>query len=234
MEVSCDASCLHAATVAAPSLGVRSRVLAPAAPGLSRVPRLVAASARTLSAASSPTSSAVEELERLESRVPWWQSALLRLGGTFTSDQWQAAAGGDMYVRILEAAARPELIGDETGRSALPDRFYTRLQLQGLLCWVAHVRLRQEPKEEFGILYCEMMEKVWEQAMLDLSRGSFQMGYIEISKHIKAAQLRGMLLPSVGRGAGVRRLASRWRRYSCEICTSMTRVTLSSMRRRAA
>ena len=79
-----------------------------------------------------------------------------------------------MYMRVLEQASIQELVGD-AGLAALPDRYYTRLQVRGLLCWLAHVRLRDEPKERFDTLYREMMEKVWDQATLDLSRGEFQM-----------------------------------------------------------
>ena len=36
--------------------------------------------------------------------------------------------------------------------------------------WMAHVRLREEPKERYDKLFYEMMEKQWEQVQLDLSR----------------------------------------------------------------
>jgi len=131
----------------------------------------------------------IAELERLQ-QLPWWQSGLLRLGGTFGEEQWQAAAGGDMYMHILEQSDLPIFTAAEGGR--LPERFYTRLQLRGLHAWAAHVRLREEPKEKFGVLFREAMEHVWDQASLDLSHGVVtegeRMGYIEISKHLKASQ----------------------------------------------
>ena len=49
------------------------------------------------------------------------------------------------------------------------------------------MRLREEPGERFATLFREMMEKVWKQSELDLTR-EFQMGYVEMAKHIKAAQ----------------------------------------------
>jgi hypothetical protein len=129
----------------------------------------------------------VAELERLSTQLPWWQSTLLRLGGTFSDSQWQAAAGADTYEDIVQQSSCPGFIGDGAP-AALPDRFYTVLQVKGLHCWLAHVRLRQEAKERYEVLFREMMEKVWDQASLDLSRGEFNMGYIEISKHMKAVQ----------------------------------------------
>lgn len=146
--------------------------------------------ARALSSLrSSPTSehkSIVAELERLETEIPSWQTALLRLGGTFSDAQWQGAAAGDMYVTIVQ---RVEQSADSIiDTAALPGRFYTQFQLRGLHCWLAHVRLREEPKESFSILYRELMEHVWHQVELDLTR-EFAMGYIEMSKHLKNAQL---------------------------------------------
>jgi len=136
-------------------------------------------------AASPPVKSIVAELERL-SEKPAWQVALLRLGGVFNDEQWQAAAGADMYVNLVtrSRAQHPELVRD----AQLPDRFYTKLQMQGLHAWLAHVRLRQEPNESFKTLFREMMEKMWQQAELDLTR-DFEMGYIQMAKHIKTAQL---------------------------------------------
>jgi len=131
----------------------------------------------------------ISELERLQ-QLPWWQSGLLRLGGTFGDEQWQAAAGGDMYLHVLAQSDLPIFTAEAGGR--LPERFYTRLQLRGLHAWVAHVRLREEPKESHAVLFREMMEHVWDQASLDLSHGVVtdgeRMGYIEISKHLKASQ----------------------------------------------
>jgi hypothetical protein len=121
-----------------------------------------------------PYKNLVAELERLSTQLPWWQTAFLRLGGTFSESNWQAAAGGDMYMRVLEGAEAPVIVGADS-HAALPDRYYTRLQVRGLLCWLAHVRLRDEPKEAYATLYREMMEKVWDQATLDLSKGEFQM-----------------------------------------------------------
>lgn len=128
----------------------------------------------------------VAELERLQTKVPWWQTAFLRLGGTFDDAQWQSAAGSDMYVLVESQAQAPEFYDAAFG--ALPDRVYTRLQVQGLLSWILHVRLREEPKERFTVLFSEMMEHVWNSFTLDLARGEHKMGFIEISKHLKAAQ----------------------------------------------
>ena len=74
---------------------------------------------------------------------PWWQVTLLRLGGVFTDEQWQAAAGSDMFVNVANQAKaqRPSLMQE----GAVPDRYYTHLQMRGLHCWLAHVRLREEP-----------------------------------------------------------------------------------------
>lgn len=135
------------------------------------------------SSAQTQTTSLVDELNRLETQLPWWQSALLRLSGTFTDTQWQAAAGGDMYMNVLKQAVQPALIS----HGMFPDRFYTRLQMRGLHCWLAHVRLRVEPRDRVETLYREMMEHVWDQASLDLSR-ELGFGYVELSKHLKHAQ----------------------------------------------
>jgi hypothetical protein len=165
--------------------------LSPALRRAGGLPRVVAT--RSLSTESSATAPSepkkpnlVAELERLQTQLPWWQSAFLQMSGTFSEDQWQAAAGGDMYVNVLEQSRdrQPDIVR----RGALPDRFYTQLQVRGLHCWLAHVRLRQQPKESFATLYREMMEHVWDQAALDLTR-DFGFGFIEMSKHLKNAQL---------------------------------------------
>lgn len=90
-----------------------------------------------------------------------------------------------MYVNITSYVTEQQ--PSIAGSGAVPDRFYTHLQIQGLHCWLAHVRLRQEPKESSSTLFREMMEKVWQKAELDLSR-DFNMGYVQMAKHIKAAQ----------------------------------------------
>lgn len=148
---------------------------------------LCASTATTASAAtaSPPAQSIVAELERMQSEKPAWQVALLRLGGVFSEEQWQAAAGSDMYVNIANQSSvqHPLLVRD----AHVPERYYTQLQMRGLHCWIAHVRLRQEPSETFKTMYREMMEKVWQQAELDLTR-EFEMGYVQMAKHIKAAQ----------------------------------------------
>ena len=149
-------------------------------------PRAAAAARRSLCAAASPPSnSIVAELERLQDRTPWWQSSLLRLGGVFSEEQWQAAAGSDMYVNVADQATAQKEVLIRDG--AVPDRYYARLQMRGLHCWLAHVRLRDEPKEHFSTLFREMMEKVWGQAERDLTK-EFEMGYVQMAKHIKAAQ----------------------------------------------
>lgn len=147
---------------------------------------------RALSSTAEPTSSRdlqqphlIAELERLETQIPSWQTALLRLAGTFSDAQWQGAAGGDMYMNILQQLG--EHADGIVERAALPDRFYTHFQLRGLHCWLAHVRLREEPKESYAILYRELMEHVWYQVELDLTR-QFGFGYIEMSKHLKSTQ----------------------------------------------
>lgn len=125
----------------------------------------------------------VDELERLETKLPWWQTSMLRLTGTFSDAQWQAAAGGDVYMHVLRQSDQDEVLQ----RGNLPERLYTQLQVRGLHCWLAHVRLRTEPKARVENLFYSLMEHVWEQAQLDMSR-QMGMGYIEISKHLKAAQ----------------------------------------------
>jgi len=161
----------------------RAPALRVAAAALPR--RLCATATATPAASAAPVRSVVGELERLESESPWWKATFLKLGGVFSDEQWQAAAGSDMYVSIASHARAQQSVLEHRG--AVPDRFYTRLQLCGLHCWLAHVRLRAEPKERFATLYREMMEKVWQQAELDLTR-DFQMGYVQMAKHIKAAQ----------------------------------------------
>ena len=143
------------------------------------------AEASATSTPATPSSSIVGELERLQQK-PWWQVTLLRLGGVFSDEQWQAAAGSDMYVNVVNQAKAHQDVLQRQG--AVPDRYYAQLQTRGLLCWLTHVRLRDEPKERFAVLYKEMMEKVWQQAELDLTR-EFEMGYVQMAKHIKAAQL---------------------------------------------
>ena len=131
------------------------------------------------------TKSIYAELERLRDTTPWWQATFLRLGGVFSEEQWQAAAGSDMYVNILNQTTKQQPAIATGG--GVPDRFYTQLQMRGLHCWLAHVRLRDEPKEAYDTLFREMMEKVWQSAELDLTR-DFEMGYVQMAKHIKAAQ----------------------------------------------
>jgi len=89
-----------------------------------------------------------------------------------------------MYMNVLKQAVQPAHIS----HGMFPDRFYTRLQMRGLHCWLAHVRLRVEPRDRVETLYREMMEHVWDQASLDLSR-ELGFGYVELSKHLKHAQL---------------------------------------------
>ena len=172
---SCHASTLtNGRLVALRALSTASAEAAPAAPEASEQAK---------------SGKLIAELERLQN-LPWWQSSLLRLGGTFGDEQWQAAAGGDMYMRVLEQSGLPIFTAEDGAR--LPERFYTRLQLKGLHAWAAHVRLRMEPKEKHSVLFRELMEHVWDQASLDLSHGVVtngeRMGYIEISKHLKASQ----------------------------------------------
>lgn len=161
--------------------------------------RLRFAAARQLSTATSPgqpvvkgwvapsprDTTLVEELHRLEHELPWWKSALLRVVGTFSEEQRQAAAGGDMYFLCGKQAALPEFCDPKLG--GLDERYYVRFQLMVLHCWICHVRLRQEPKERFEHLFKEMMEKVWSQAELDLSQ-KFDMGFLQISKYLKEMQ----------------------------------------------
>ena len=78
---------------AALSRAARPLLLRASAPRALRVAWVAAE--RSVSTASPSIGVAVAELERLETQLPWWQSAMLRLGGTFSDEQWQAAAGGD-------------------------------------------------------------------------------------------------------------------------------------------
>ena len=80
-------------------------------------------------------------------------------------------------------AIRPLLLE----RAALPDRFYTQLQVLGLHAWLVLARLHAEPRESYMTLRTEMMEKIWDQCALDLSK-DFGFGYIEMSKHLKESQ----------------------------------------------
>ena len=160
-----------------------------AAPCRAAAPGAWIVARRTLCAAApppKPVPSVVSELERLQSTSPWWQASLLRMGGVFSDEQWQAAAGSDLYVNVTRHEAEHHAV--LVAHGSVPDRFYSRLQMRGLLCWLAHVRLRQEESKRFGTLFRETMEKVWQQAELDLTR-EFEMGYVQMAKHIKAAQL---------------------------------------------
>ena len=125
----------------------------------------------------------VPELERLQ-QSSW--APIYRITGMFSEDNWQNAAGADMYMSILyQAHATHEPFLDQ-GKT--PDRYYTRLQVRGLHCWLAHLRLRDEPIDRHRTLFYGLMEHIWEQAGLDLTR-DLGFGYIEMSKHLKAAQL---------------------------------------------
>ncbi len=124
----------------------------------------------------------VAKLEEME-KAPW--APLLRLAGTFSPSQWQAAAAADMYVELLAQAEQPHFFC--AGHAGLERRYYTELQVRGLHCWLAYVRLRDEPKERHHALFVELMEKLWQQAELDLCR-DLGYGYIEMTKHLKAAQ----------------------------------------------
>jgi len=128
--------------------------------------------------------SVLEELERLEA-LPWYKSGLLKLAGTFSDTQKQAAAGCDMFMHCRAQSFRPELYEAEAG--GLEDRYYRRFQAEGLHCWLALERLRQEPKETYEHMMKEMMEKVWDKATLDLSEQG--MDFIKTSKHLKEMQL---------------------------------------------
>mmetsp|Transcript_9182 Transcript_9182/g.23476 ORF Transcript_9182/g.23476 Transcript_9182/m.23476 type:complete len:272 (+) Transcript_9182:26-841(+) len=156
------------------------------------MPRLLATAANTRQpevkgwvAPSPRDSTLIEELHRLEHEIPWWKSAILRAAGTFSDAQRQAAAGGDMYFLCGKQAALPEFCDPKLG--GLDDRYYVRYQLTVLHCWICHVRLRQEPKAAYELLFKEMMEKVWAQTELDLS-GKFDMGFLQISKYLKEMQ----------------------------------------------
>ena len=125
----------------------------------------------------------VAELEKLQAS-PW--AFAYRLTGMFSDEQWQNAAAGDMYMSVLYQAHATHAVVVE--RASTPDRYYTRLQIRGLHCWLVHGRLREEPIERHRTLMYNMMEHVWEQTGLDLTR-DMGFGYIESSKHLKAAQL---------------------------------------------
>lgn len=129
--------------------------------------------------------SVMDELERLEN-LPWWKSGILRLAGTFTDKQKQAAAGCDMFVHCYDQAQLPPFYAADG--AGLEDRYYRRFQVKGLLCWLCHVRLRQEPKESFEHLFHEMMEKVWDKVNLDLAEQG--MDFVHASTHLKDMQLR--------------------------------------------
>lgn len=125
----------------------------------------------------------VAELESLQSSA--W-APFYRLTGMFSAEQWQNAAGADMYMKVLyQSHATHAAV---VGKGNTPDRYYTRLQIRGLHCWLAHARLREEPIESYRTLFYGMMEHIWEQVGLDLTR-DLGFGYIEMSKHLKAAQL---------------------------------------------
>ena len=173
----------------------RAAIRLSAAPQIARVVRPVIASRSLCTAAASyigvgpgtepnPSLQLVKELERLESK-PWPQSNILRLIGMFTDAQWQGAAAGDLYSEILHRsyASHAEIVA----HGVTPDRYYMRLQIRGLHCWLAHARLREEPKERWIPLFTEMMEYFWNQVGLDLTN-HFNMGFIQMSKHQKASQ----------------------------------------------
>ena len=127
----------------------------------------------------------VAELERLE-KGPFLLASFYRVAGMFSDENWQAAAAGDIYFSVLKQSHQQHPVIVANG--ATPDRFYSRLQIRGLHCWLVHNRMNQEPRERSRTLLYEMMESIWNQAGLDLTR-DFGFGYIEMSKHLKAAQL---------------------------------------------
>jgi len=129
--------------------------------------------------------SVVDELHRLEHESPWYQYAFLRLGGTFSDTQKQAAAGADMYMHCISRAQMEDFFDPSKGR--LDDRFLVRFQLVGLHCWMCHARLRREPKDRYDTLFREMMEKVWYSTELDL-HNQYDFGFIQLTKHIKEMQ----------------------------------------------
>lgn len=127
----------------------------------------------------------IEELDKLENESPWWKASILRVAGTFTSEQRQAAAGGDLYFLCGTQAKQPYFCDPALG--GLHDRFYIRFLLTVLHCWICHVRLRQEEKASYEVLFKELMEKVWGQAEIDLAY-QYEMGFLQISKHLKEMQ----------------------------------------------
>ena len=127
--------------------------------------------------------SVVDELERLEV-LPWYRSLPLRLGGVFSDDNRQAAAASDMYMHCDIQARDSQLFDPAAG--GLDDRYYRRVQVKGLHCWMCYARLLQEPMELSQTIRKDMMEKLWEQVTLDLHQEQ-GMDFITLSKHLKVA-----------------------------------------------
>ena len=73
-----------------------------------------------------------DELERLE-KGPWLKTSILRLAGTFSDKQRQAAAACDLYNLCMTQSQNPDFFAPSLG--GVPDRFYPRLQIASLHCW---------------------------------------------------------------------------------------------------
>merc|ERR1711920_46065 len=140
-----------------------------------------------------PATPLVDALEMLD-QLPWWRSVPLRALGTFTPSQWQRAAGTDMYHSCAKQAKAPRLYSPEEG-GVERDRFYGRFILTGLHCWLCHVRLREEPNEEWESLFREMMETLWEETLVGMCKGE-GLDLIQASKFQKEMQLgwHGMVI----------------------------------------
>uniref|UniRef100_A0A7S0LRQ0 Ubiquinol-cytochrome c chaperone domain-containing protein n=1 Tax=Coccolithus braarudii TaxID=221442 RepID=A0A7S0LRQ0_9EUKA len=140
-----------------------------------------------------PAMPLVDKLEELD-MLPWWRAAPLRVLGTFSPSQWQRAAGTDMYHVCATQAREPILYSAGEG-ALVPDTFYGKFILTGLHCWLCHVRLRAEPREEWEHLFKEMMETLWEENLVAMCKGE-GLDLIMASKYQKEMQLgwHGMVI----------------------------------------
>lgn len=111
----------------------RSTVLRPA---VLVVARALRASAPRLCAA---FPSMVTKLEEMRA-APWWKSGPMSAMGMFSDQQWQRAAGEDIY-RICVVRAAVEDFYDPALGAVDRGRFFCRFQLKGLHFWLVHLRL---------------------------------------------------------------------------------------------
>lgn len=109
----------------------------------------------------------VDRLEALEQKGGL-QLSFMRLIGMFKESQWQKAAGHDLYHQCTrQAMTNAKLYHSDFG-GVDSARYFSRFQLKGIHCWLAHVRLREEPAAQYKDLFAETMEIFWELTIREI------------------------------------------------------------------